>query len=371
MNSPTQPLDRVLERFSIPAAVLRPAVRAAIAARLVRQRSASRKLVGDTVERFALARADGLIAVDTQAANDQHYEVPPAFFELVLGPRMKYSSGLWTPETRCLAAAEEAMLQLTCQRAQLADGQRILELGCGWGSLTLYMAERFPDAQVTALSNSAEQRTAILARAAAWGLTNVNVITADVNEFALDARFDRIVSVEMFEHVRNHGSLLRRVAKQLDVGGKLFVHVFAHRRYGYEFEDTWMARRFFSGGVMPAHGWLTHVPSPLEVEEQWWLNGRHYSQTAGAWLANFDASQHAVDRVLARAYGPTLASRRRREWRVFFLSIEEIFGFRNGREYGVSHALLRPAPTKAASARSNSAQPSRGRPGRNPGVRAT
>jgi cyclopropane-fatty-acyl-phospholipid synthase len=326
-------LDRVIERVSFPDAVLRPAIRGAIAARILRERMAAD---ADPVGTFAQARSTGAIAIGTEAANEQHYEVTPSLYELVLGPRLKYSSCLFETSGSTLAQAEDAMLELTCQRAGVVDGERILELGCGWGSLTLWLAERYPNAQVTAVSNSAPQREFILSRAPG----NVEVITADVSTLDLGRRFDRVISVEMFEHVRNHAELLARIREHMTDDAKLFVHVFAHHARGYEFEDTWMTRRFFSGGVMPVHGWLGRVEAPLAVEQDWWLEGTHYARTGRAWLDNIDARRAEVLTVLAGAYGPADAPKRLRDWRLFFLACEEIFAFRGGREYGVSHALL-------------------------------
>lgn len=330
-------LDGLVERVSAPDALLVPIVRRSIAHRI---RSASRT-PGSGAPEFGAARSRGPIAVHTDAANEQHYEVPAAVFELVLGPRLKYSSALFEPDTTSLAAAEDAMLELTCRRAGIEDGQQILELGCGWGSLTLWMAEKFPGARVTAISNSHSQREFIETRAAERGLT-VDVRTMDVQELALGRRFDRVVSVEMFEHVRNHAALLERVARHLEPGGALFVHVFAHRAHGYEFEDTWMTRRFFQGGVMPVHGWLGHLENaPLAPVKDWWLNGTHYARTADAWLENFDANRAALHEVFARQNGAGQAAAELRAWRLFFIACREIFAAGDGEEYGVSHTLLR------------------------------
>jgi cyclopropane-fatty-acyl-phospholipid synthase len=321
---------------------MRPAVRTAIAARILRERRAASRAGGDPVAAFATARNGGPIAIETQAANDQHYEVEPGFYELVLGPRLKYSSCLFERADTTLADAEEAMLALTVERAGIEDGMRVLDLGCGWGSLTLWLAEHHPGVQVTSVSNSAPQRRHIERVARERGLT-VDVVTADVNALELGRRFDRIVSVEMFEHVRNHGALLRRLRDHIADDGALLVHVFAHRANGYEFEDTWMTRRFFSGGVMPVRGWLGRIEgSPFAVEADWWLDGTHYARTGRAWLENLDARRDEVLAVLEAGYGPMAAPRRLRDWRLFFLACEEIFAFRGGREYGVSHTLLRP-----------------------------
>lgn len=340
--TPAPLLDRFIERVSVPDVVMRPAVRTAIAARVLKEKRAADRSGVDPVAAFAAARSGGPIAIETQAANDQHYEVEPGFYELVLGPRLKYSSCLFETPSTTLAQAEEAMLALTVERAGIEDGMRVLDLGCGWGSLTLWLAEKHRGVQITSVSNSAPQRRFIEQVAAERGLT-VDVITADVNELDLGRRFDRIVSVEMFEHVRNHGALLTRLRRHLEDDGALFVHVFAHRARGYEFEDTWMTRRFFSGGVMPVRGWLGRiVDAPLQVEREWWLDGTHYARTGRAWLENIDARRDEVLAVFAEAYGEEAAMHRVRDWRLFFLACEEIFAFRGGREYGVSHTLLRP-----------------------------
>ena len=332
-------LDGLIERVSAPDALLVPIVRRSIAHRI---RSASRT-PGNGVIEFGAARSRGPIAVHTDAANKQHYEVPAAVFELVLGPRLKYSSALFETGSEDLGAAEEAMLELTCRRAGVEDGMEILELGCGWGSLTLWMAEKFPNARVTAISNSNSQREFIEERAAERGL-KVDIRTMDVQKLSLDRRFDRVVSVEMFEHVRNHVALLERVAEHLEPGGALFVHVFAHRAHGYEFEDTWMTRRFFQGGVMPVHGWLGHLENPaLAPVEQWWLSGTHYAKTADAWLENFDANRAGLHQVFARENGRGQAAAELRAWRLFFIACREIFAAGGGEEYGVSHTLLRTA----------------------------
>lgn len=340
-------IDRLVEQTSPPEALLVPVVRAAIARR-VRASARASEGHGDPVAAFAAARSRGPIAVHADSANDQHYEVPAEFFELALGPRLKYSSALYActregdPGTTDLATAEEAMLDLTCRRAGLEDGMAVLDLGCGWGSLSLWIAERYPNCRVTGLSNSAPQRRSIQGRAAARDL-DLEIITANVAELDLgERRFDRAISIEMFEHVRNHAALLERIAACLDPAGALFVHVFAHARNGYEFEDSWMTRRFFRGGVMPVHGWLGELQSPLELAESWWLNGSHYARTADAWLENFERNLGPVQVVFEPAYGVAGAKRAIRAWRLFFIATREIFAYGRGEAYGVSHALLRP-----------------------------
>ncbi len=332
--------ERLVASGRVPDAVLRPAIRTLIAQRLVRERAAARR-DGDPLAAAVARRSAGPIAVATDEANDQHYAVPPAFFETVLGPRLKYSCCWYERPDATLAQAEEAMLALTAERARIADGMRVLELGCGWGSLSLWLLERFPALTLTAVSNSAAQRQFLEARARERGVGDrLTVLTLDVSDLALDARFDRVVSVEMFEHARNWAALLARVRAHLEPDGRAFVHVFAHRNLDYRFEGGWMARRFFTGGTMPAFGMLDRLGDDLRVEQRWWVDGTHYAHTARDWLANLDARRGAARAALASgAPDPDAALA---EWRVFFLAVEELFGFRGGGEWGVGHYRLAP-----------------------------
>jgi cyclopropane-fatty-acyl-phospholipid synthase len=280
--------------------------------------------------------------VRTDDANRQHYEVPADFFEIVLGPYRKYSSAWFADGQDDLGKAEAAMLTMTCDRAELADGQHILELGCGWGSLTLFMAERYPRAHIVAVSNSHRQRTAILARAAAAGLTNVEVITADLVAFASDRRFDRVVSVECFEHMRNHRELFRRIRGWLHPDGCCFVHVFTHRSACYPFEDggdeDWMARHFFAGGMMLSDEWFLRLQDDLVVDGHWRVSGHHYARTARHWLQRLDRHRSAVEAVFrADGLDARAARLQSNRWRIFFIACEELWGFAGGSEWHVSH----------------------------------
>jgi len=319
-------------------------------------RAAIRFLVGDARRRlasatpevsaeFAREMAAHPIAAHTDAANAQHYELPAAFFEAVLGPNLKYSSGLYPPGAVTLADGEVAALTETEAHADLQDGQAVLELGCGWGSLSLWMAARFPNSTITSVSNSASQRAFIEARAAERGLTNLTVITADMNDFATDRRFDRVVSVEMFEHMSNWRALLTRVNTWLKPDGLLFIHIFTHRNAPYRFDvddpADWIAQYFFTGGVMPSHDLLSRFPDLFTVEQDWRWSGSHYARTAEQWLENFDANRATIDPVLESVYGKTATVWRRR-WRLFFLATSGLFGHRGGEEWGVSHYRLRP-----------------------------
>ncbi len=286
------------------------------------------------------------IALETDAANEQHYELPADFFLRVLGANLKYSCCWWDDNhgaslADALDAAEARMLEITCERAELHNGQRILELGCGWGSLTVWMARKFPDSQITAVSNSNSQREFINQRCRDAGLSNVEVITADANEFSTDKRFDRVVSVEMFEHMRNYGALMQRISSWLVPGGKLFVHIFCHRHLMYPFntegEYDWMGKYFFTGGLMPAESTLLYFQDNLRIDEQWRVSGRHYEKTSNAWLERMDRDRQEIMPVLIKAYGEQQAAIWFQRWRMFFMAVAELFGYREGTEWMVGH----------------------------------
>ncbi len=329
---------RLAEGGWLPLPTLRWGIR-----RLLRQRLS--EIDEASTAAFAAQLRTSPVAIETDKANEQHYEVPAAFYELVLGPHRKYSAAYWPEGVKTLADAEQAALELVCERAQLTDGQDILELGCGWGSLSLFMARRFPNSRIVAVSNSHSQRAFITSH----GVPNLSVVTADVNTFSPDRTFDRIVSVEMFEHVRNYQTLLERIARWLNPTGRLFVHVFCHRDYAYPFETegsaNWMGRHFFTGGVMPSVALIPSFDDDVSVEEQWFLDGTHYQRTAAAWRVNLELQREAVLELFDRVYGHGNAVRWFHRWRLFFLSCEELFGFRNGNEWGVAH--YRFAPTAA------------------------
>ena len=333
---------RAVERAPLPDAATRYGIEVLVGR--TRRRLATAPSAGEG--RFAEGMAGRFIAEHTAAANEQHYELPPEFFALTLGPRRKYSCCLYPTGTETLAEAEIAALEQTIDHAGLRDGQSILELGCGWGSLTLFMAQRFPSARIVAVSNSTPQRLHIQAEAAALGLSNVEVITADMNEFTPQARFDRVVSVEMFEHMSNWRDLLARIRTWLEPEGRLFVHVFSHRHSPYRFDHRddadWIARHFFTGGIMPSHGLIGHFPDCFSIERDWRWSGVHYARTARDWLARFDRNRDQIDRILSAVYGAD-ASLWRRRWRLFYLATEGLFGHAEGGEWGVSHYLLRPA----------------------------
>jgi cyclopropane-fatty-acyl-phospholipid synthase len=326
------PLPDALSKFGVAALVDRAS------------RSLSRRAGTSEVE-FVREMGQFPIALHVRAANQQHYELPADFFALTLGPARKYSSCLYPTGEETLAQAETLALEATVEHADLKDGQQILELGCGWGSLSLFMAERFPLARITAVSNSVSQRRTIEQAAADRRLENLRVVTADMNAFEPGQVYDRVVSVEMFEHMSNWSELLARILTWLAPDGRLFIHVFTHRSKPYRFdhgdEADWIAQHFFTGGIMPSHALITRFPEFFAVEQDWRWSGAHYQRTALDWLDNFDTNRTAIDAILAEVYGAD-ADLWRRRWRLFFLATAGLFGHANGEEWGVSHYRLRP-----------------------------
>jgi cyclopropane-fatty-acyl-phospholipid synthase len=351
-----------MERDLLPDWLIRIGIRRLLAERLREERRATLELQQRHLMKLVAQLKASPIALHTREANEQHYELPCEFFELVLGPQLKYSSCYFRPGTQSLATAEEEMLALTCQRARIVDGERILELGCGWGSLTLYMAARFPHARITAVSNSRTQKAFIDATAARRGLRNVEVLTCDMNDLSFDknTRFDRAVSVEMFEHMRNYELLLARISRWLTPAATLFVHIFTHRTFAYPFEvhdagasssatssatsnatsNDWMARYFFTGGIMPSDDLLGYFQRDMRLVGHWQVDGTHYQQTSECWLANMDRHCGQIRAILRRTYGDRGERRWWVYWRVFFMSCAELFGYAQGREWLVSHYLF-------------------------------
>lgn len=334
-------LIELCERGLIPDPLTRLGIRRLCAQRLREENAADATAAWQRFQSLLGELRQSPLAIETDAANRQHYEVPARFFELCLGKRLKYSSCFYPRGDETLDQAEEAMLALYGERAELADGQRILELGCGWGSLTLWMAERYPKARITGVSNSHSQREHILGQAARRGLNNVEIITCDVNQLVLEREFDRVVSIEMFEHLRNYAGLFQRINGWLAADGKLFVHIFCHRELMYPFEtdgdDNWMGRYFFTGGLMPAADTFLHFQQHLTLEQQWRLSGAHYQRTANHWLENQDKHRGEVLRVLEAAYGAAEAKRWHQRWRMFWMACAELFGYRGGNEWLVAH----------------------------------
>ena len=332
-----------VEQGYVPDRVVRAGIRRLLKARVVELESADTESTSDQTSDFLATMRSAELAPLPEKANEQHYEVPAAFFGAVLGKHRKYSSCYWPDGVDTLEAAEAASLNATCERAGLKDGQQVLELGCGWGSLTLFMAQRYPGSQITALSNSSSQREHIESEATRRGLTNVRVLTRDFNVFSSDEQFDRIVSIEMFEHLRNWPRAFANVASWLRPGGRFFMHVFAHRDAPYPFVERdasdWMSKHFFSGGMMPSDDLALHCQDDLRLLRRWRWNGTHYQRTSAAWLRNMDAHRSELMPLFESTYGGE-ANVWWTRWRLFFMSVEELFGYDDGQRWWVSHYLF-------------------------------
>jgi cyclopropane-fatty-acyl-phospholipid synthase len=333
-----------VEQGLVPDPVVRSGIRRLLRQRLADLNSGDCEEAARRLDAFVALMDGGPIAPLPEKANEQHYEVPEQFFGEVLGRHRKYSACYWGEDTDTLEGAEAASLAITCERAGLSDGQDVLELGCGWGSLSLWIAERYPNSQITAVSNSASQRRHIEESAASRGLGNLQVITADMNDFTTAQRFDRVVSIEMFEHMRNYRRLFARVAEWLRPGGRFFMHIFVHRSTPYEFVDRgdsdWMSRYFFSGGIMPADALPLRFQDRLRLVQQWRWSGVHYERTLNAWLARMDERRDRVMPILEHTYGAEDAPLWWMRWRLFFMACAELFGYRDGQEWWVSHYLF-------------------------------
>lgn len=338
---------RLAERGLIPDSAIRLGIRQLAKQRINSLPPANGQALEDSTSAFIKALHASPIAVLTDKANEQHYELPAEFFGRVLGPRRKYSSCLFERPTSSLEDAEIHALEETARHAALEDGQTVLELGCGWGSLSLWMAETFPNSRILGVSNSSSQRSYILDRAKALGLTNLEILTCDMNTFSPEGRYDRIVSVEMFEHMRNWHALFTRVADWLTPEGRFFMHVFTHRGAPYLFEvqdaSDWMSQYFFSGGMMPSLDLATRIDSPLQLEDQWVWPGTHYQHTANAWLARLDAQRAPILALFATTYGAKDAALWVQRWRIFFMACAELFGYDQGSAWPVGHYRFRKA----------------------------
>jgi cyclopropane-fatty-acyl-phospholipid synthase len=336
-------LIELVENGRIPDLLTRAGIRLLLLQRLREQAQEGPDQEWQAMMTFVEEMQQSPIALHTQEANEQHYELPPQFFELVLGPHLKYSCCHFPEGVKELGHAEASMLALTCERAQLQDGQQILELGCGWGSLSLWMAKHYPNSSILAVSNSRPQREFIESSAQELGLTNLSVQTCDMNDFTTEQRFDRVVSVEMFEHMRNWQSLLERISDWLKPEGKLFIHIFSHRRYAYAFssegDSNWMGRYFFTGGIMPSNDLLLYFQKDLLLEQHWVLSGVHYQRTADAWLQMMDSQKGEILQTFRETYGKD-ADVWFQRWRMFFLATSEVWGFRGGNEWLISHYLF-------------------------------
>ncbi len=335
---------KLAESGSLPDSIVRQGIRQLVKQRLV-EISANNSEIGMAhMTQFIADMNAAVIAPVPELANAQHYEVPAAFFHYCLGTNRKYSSCFWMPDTKTLDEAEVLALTQTCDHADLQDGQAILELGCGWGSLSLWMAAKFPKAIITGVSNSNSQREYIMNTAKSRGLTNLNIITADMNTFEAPATYDRVVSVEMFEHMRNYQVLYGKVASWLKPKGMFFKHIFVHRNTPYAFEvqneGDWMSQFFFSGGIMPSDDLPLHFQDNLKLIQRWRWDGTHYEKTANAWLENMDNNTKAITPILAETYGDKEVEMWRNRWRMFYMACAELFGYNNGQEWWVTHYLF-------------------------------
>ncbi len=332
------------EQGFVPDSMVRAGIRRLLRQRLAAIQAHDVEAAAARTEDFVREMAHAPIALLPEKANEQHYEVPAEFYQHALGERRKYSCCYWPAGVTTLDQAEAAALRLTCERAELHDGMKILELGCGWGSLTLWIAEHYPGSRITAVSNSNSQREFILTEAARRALSNISVVTRDMNQFDTEAHFDRIVSVEMFEHMRNWQELFARVHRWLKSGGRFFMHVFVHRAVPYAFEtrgaSDWMSEYFFSGGMMPSDDLALRLQEQLRLLHRWRWSGQHYQKTAEAWLIKLDARHDLVVPILVAAYGAQAADRWLQRWRLFFMACAELFGHNHGQEWWVSHYLF-------------------------------
>ncbi|MFM7084909.1 MAG: SAM-dependent methyltransferase [Hyphomicrobium sp.] len=332
---------RFVEHVPIPDTLLKASI-----AMFIGMRDRDHEPIADRDKIFADLMSSYPIALHAEAANAQHYELPEEFFGLTLGPNRKYSCCYYPQGHETLAEAERLALEKSAERAFLTDGQQILELGCGWGSFSLFVAEQFSKSHITAVSNSQSQRSYIEEVARERGLKNLKVLTADMNTFQPQGPFDRIVSIEMFEHMANWGALLARLKKALKPEGRLFIHIFSHKATPYRFDHTdptdWIGRYFFTGGFMPSDTLLRQFEDHFSIEEEWRWNGTHYEKTALDWLKNFDKNAQDIMPILQKVYGVEARVWKRR-WRLFYLATAGLFGFANGEEWGVKHYLLKPA----------------------------
>jgi cyclopropane-fatty-acyl-phospholipid synthase len=339
-------VHKLIDRGLVPDWAVRRGIRRLLRARLHQEDRGSEAANAEQLERYIQELRQSPLAVHTQDANEQHYEVPAAFFERVLGKHLKYSCGLWDPGIETLDESEAAMLALYVERAGIEDGMEILDLGCGWGSFSLYVAERFPRCRILGVSNSAGQRRFIEQRCAERGIENLEIVTRDINDFETTRRFDRVVSIEMFEHLRNYALIMEQIAQWLKPDGSFFTHIFVHERFAYPFETegaaNWLGANFFTGGQMPSADLLPRFDDHMDLQRRWDVDGTHYARTSRAWLENVDRHRAELIRLLDESGGPVPGAVALRRWRVFFMACEELWAYDQGREWFVSHYLFRP-----------------------------
>lgn len=337
--------NSLLEKNKIPDILIRKGIRRLLKQRLDQENKGNTETQQTHLMKLIEELKNSPIAVNTVDANEQHYEVPTKFYQYCLGKHLKYSSGYWKDGVTDIDTSEKDMLELTCRRAELQDGQNVLELGCGWGSLSLFMASSFPKSTFTVVSNSRTQKLHIDEQAINRGIKNLTVITADINLFNIDATFDRIVSVEMFEHMRNYQKLMHKASSFLKAEGKLFVHIFTHKEYAYKFEvideSDWMSKYFFTGGIMPSDHLLLYFNEHMSIEQHWHVNGIHYSKTSEAWLRNMDKNKQEIMPMFETTYGKEQALKWWVYWRIFYMSCAELWRYNDGNEWMVSHYLFK------------------------------
>ncbi len=345
MSAVTQKAVSWTEMGLVPDAVIRAGIRRLLESKRKEIHSGDVEFAARTLNQFVDMMNDSPIALVPDLANKQHYEVPAGFFKHVMGKHLKYSCCYWPTGVSELSEAEAAALEMTVQRAGIEDGMAVLDLGCGWGSLSLWIAEHFPGALVTSVSNSRAQHDFIRARAEERGIENLDVIVCDMNDFDIDRKFDRVVSIEMFEHMRNYGELFRRISNWLNDDGRFFMHIFCHRTTPYEYLDKgpgdWMSRHFFTGGIMPSADLPLRFPEHLGIEKRWHWSGRHYARTCNAWLENMDANEEKIRALFAECYGEDNTSLWIQRWRMFFMACAELFSYDDGHEWFVSHYLFK------------------------------
>lgn len=334
----------LLEKDLLPDFIIRSGIRKLLAQRLKDENKGNPETQQAHFIKLVEELKNSPIAINTADANAQHYELPADFFQLVLGKHLKYSSGYWKAGVNSMEQSEMDMLEITCERAELKDGQNILELGCGWGSLSLFMANKFPNSKITSVSNSHSQKIFIDNQAQQRNIKNLIILTSDMNVFQIEEKFDRVVSVEMFEHMRNYELLMSKVANFLIKNGKLFVHIFTHKDYAYKFEvldeSDWMSKYFFTGGIMPSDHLLLYFQKQLKIEQHWRVSGEHYEKTSNAWLKNMDSHKQKIMEIMEQVYGKKDALKWWSYWRIFFMSCAELWGYKGGKEWMVSHYLF-------------------------------
>ena len=336
--------DSLLEKNKVPDFALRLGIRKLLKERLHQEKKETDELQQAHLMNLIAELKESPIAINTAEANEQHYEVPTAFYKFCLGSNLKYSSGYWNEGVLDIDTSENDMLEITCSRAELTDGQDILELGCGWGSLSLYMAKKYPQSSITAVSNSKTQKIYIDEQAQLRGIKNLTIITVNINDFTIEKKFDRVVSVEMFEHMRNYQKLMHKIADCLKINGKLFVHIFTHKNFAYKFEvldeTDWMSKYFFTGGIMPSDDLLLYFNEHLSIEKHWHVSGLHYSKTSESWLQNMDKNKSQIMPLFESTYGKDQAVKWWVYWRLFYMACAELCGYNNGEEWIVSHYLF-------------------------------